>query len=152
MNKGKVYLVGAGPGDYGLITLKGLYCIAKADIIIYDRLVNRDLLKNAKPGCEFIYVGKKSSNHIMAQDKINETIAESAAMGKVVIRLKGGDPYVFGRGGEEAEVLYDQGIDFEVVPGVTSSIGGLAYAGIPVTHRLHHRFMWLLAMPRRMTA
>ncbi len=135
MNKGKVYLVGAGPGDYGLITLKGLDCIAKADIIIYDRLVNRDLLKNAKPGCEFIYVGKKSSNHIMAQDKINETIAESAAMGKVVVRLKGGDPYVFGRGGEEAEVLYDQGIDFEVVPGVTSSIGGLAYAGIPVTHR-----------------
>lgn len=135
MNKGKVYLVGAGPGDYGLITLKGLDCIAKADIIIYDRLVNRDLLKNAKPGCEFIYVGKKSSNHIMAQDKINETIAESAAMGKVVVRLKGGDPYVFGRGGEEAEVLYDQDIDFEVVPGVTSSIGGLAYAGIPVTHR-----------------
>ena len=135
MNKGKVYLVGAGPGDYGLITLKGLDCIAKADIIIYDRLVNRDLLKNAKPGCEFIYVGKKSSNHIMAQDKINETIAENAACGKIVVRLKGGDPFVFGRGGEEAEVLYDQGIDFEIVPGVTSSIGGLAYAGIPVTHR-----------------
>ena len=135
MSKGKVYLVGAGPGDYGLITLKGIDCIAKADIIIYDRLVNRDLLKSAKPGCAFVYVGKKSSKHIMAQEQINDTIAESAASGKIVVRLKGGDPFVFGRGGEEAELIYDQGIDFEIVPGVTSSIGGLAYAGIPVTHR-----------------
>lgn len=132
---GKVYLVGAGPGDIGLITVKGIECIKKADVIIYDRLVNIGLLDYKKEDCEIIYVGKKSSNHIMPQEKINLIIAEKAKEGKIVVRLKGGDPFVFGRGGEEAEVLFDEGIDFEIVPGVTSAIGGLCYAGIPVTHR-----------------
>lgn len=133
--KGKVYLVGAGPGDTKLMTLKGLECIKKSDVIIYDRLANDEFLKEAKEDCEFIYVGKKSSNHILPQDMINEVIAKKALEGKIVTRLKGGDPYVFGRGGEEAEVLYDEGIDFEIVPGITSAIGGLCYAGIPITHR-----------------
>lgn len=133
--KGKVYLVGAGPGDYKLITLKGMDCIKEADVIVYDRLVNKSLLKNTKEGCEFIYVGKKSSNHTKTQDEINEIIADIARSGKVVTRLKGGDPYVFGRGGEEGEYLRERDIDFEVVPGITSAIGGLCYAGIPITHR-----------------
>lgn len=133
--KGKVYLVGAGPGDYKLLTLKGLECIKKADVIVYDRLANSNYLKEAKPNCEFIYVGKASSNHALPQDDINRVIADKAKEGKIVTRLKGGDPYVFGRGGEEGEVLVSEGIDFEVVPGITSAIGGLCYAGIPITHR-----------------
>ena len=135
--KGKVYLVGAGPGDYKLITLKGLECIRKADVIVYDRLANINYLKEAKKNCEFINVGKASSNHLLPQDDINRLIADKALEGKIVTRLKGGDPYVFGRGGEEAETLRDEGIDFEVVPGITSAIGGLCYAGIPITHRDH---------------
>ncbi len=131
----KVYLVGAGPGDKGLITAKGIDCIKKADVIIYDRLVNKDLLKYRKKESEIIYVGKKSSNHILPQEEINQTILDKAKEGLLVVRLKGGDPYVFGRGGEEAESLYNENIDFEIVPGVTSAIAGLAYAGIPVTHR-----------------
>ncbi|WP_042278324.1 uroporphyrinogen-III C-methyltransferase [[Clostridium] dakarense] len=133
--KGKVYLVGAGPGDYKLLTLKGLECIKKADVIVYDRLANSNYLKEAKSNCEFIYVGKASSNHALPQDDINRVIADKAKEGKIVTRLKGGDPYVFGRGGEEGEVLVSEGIDFEVVPGITSAIGGLCYAGIPITHR-----------------
>ena len=133
--KGKVYLVGAGPGDYKLLTLKGLECIKEADVIVYDRLANINYLKEAKPNCEFIYVGKASSNHALPQDDINRVIAYKAKEGKVVTRLKGGDPYVFGRGGEEGEVLANEGIEFEVVPGITSAIGGLCYAGIPITHR-----------------
>ena len=135
--KGKVYLVGAGPGDYKLITLKGLECIRKADVIVYDRLANINYLKEAKKGCEFINVGKASSHHLLPQDQINRLIADKALEGKIVTRLKGGDPYVFGRGGEEGELLQAEGIDFEVVPGVTSAIGGLCYAGIPITHRDH---------------
>lgn len=135
--KGKVYLVGAGPGDYKLLTLKGLECIKKADVIVYDRLANSNYLKEAKQNCEFIYVGKASSNHALPQDDINRVIADKAKEGKIVTRLKGGDPYVFGRGGEEGEVLVAEGIDFEVVPGITSAIGGLCYAGIPITHRDH---------------
>ncbi|MGL5674836.1 MAG: uroporphyrinogen-III C-methyltransferase [Cellulosilyticaceae bacterium] len=133
--KGKVYLVGAGPGDYGLLTLKGLECIKKADVIVYDRLANEDYLKEAKPGCEYIYVGKVSSNHTLTQDEINQVIMEKAKAGNIVTRLKGGDPYVFGRGGEEGEYLLQHGVRFEVVPGITSAIGGLCYAGIPITHR-----------------
>ena len=133
--KGKVYLVGAGPGDYKLMTLKGMECIKKADVIVYDRLANEKYLKEANENCEFIYVGKASSNHALPQDKINEVITNKAKEGKTVTRLKGGDPYVFGRGGEEAEFLLDNGIEFEVVPGITSAIGGLCYAGIPITHR-----------------
>ncbi|MGL5753393.1 MAG: uroporphyrinogen-III C-methyltransferase [Paraclostridium sp.] len=133
--KGKVYLVGAGPGDYKLITLKGMECIKNADVIVYDRLANDKYLKEAKKGCEFIYVGKASSNHALPQDQINEVITQKSKEGKIVTRLKGGDPYVFGRGGEEAEFLLDNDVEFEVVPGITSAIGGLCYAGIPITHR-----------------
>ena len=133
--KGKVYLVGAGPGDYKLLTLKGLECIQVADVIVYDRLVNKNYLKEAKPTCEFIYVGKASNQHTLSQEEINRVIVEQAALGKIVTRLKGGDPYVFGRGGEEGEALREKGIEFEVVPGITSAIGGLCYAGIPITHR-----------------
>lgn len=135
--KGKVYLVGAGPGDYKLLTLKGLECIKKADVIVYDRLANSNYLKEAKDNCEFIYVGKASSNHTLPQEDINRVIADKAKEGKIVTRLKGGDPYVFGRGGEEGQLLREEGIDFEVVPGITSAIGGLCYAGIPITHRDH---------------
>ncbi|WP_142414913.1 uroporphyrinogen-III C-methyltransferase [Hathewaya massiliensis] len=133
--KGKVFLVGAGPGDYKLLTLKGLECVKNADVIVYDRLANDKILKWAREDCEFIYVGKKSKYHTKTQDEINEIIAEEALSGKVVTRLKGGDPYVFGRGGEEGEFLLQKGVDFEVVPGITSAIGGLCYAGIPITHR-----------------
>ncbi|MTI67875.1 MAG: uroporphyrinogen-III C-methyltransferase [Firmicutes bacterium] len=133
--KGKVYLVGAGPGDYKLITIKGLEAIRKSDIIVYDRLANENLLKEAKDECEFIYVGKKSNNHTMKQVDINKLLKDKASEGKIVTRLKGGDPYVFGRGGEEGEYLYKKGIDFEVIPGITSAIGGLCYAGIPITNR-----------------
>ncbi|MGF7057515.1 uroporphyrinogen-III C-methyltransferase [Brassicibacter mesophilus] len=132
---GKVYLVGAGPGDYKLLTIKGLEAIKASDVIIYDRLINNKLLKYAKDNCELIYVGKESSNHTLSQENINKLIADKAVEGKVVARLKGGDPYVFGRGGEEGEYLYNNGVDFEVVPGITSAIGGLCYAGIPITHR-----------------
>lgn len=135
--KGKVYLVGAGPGDYKLLTLKGLECIKEADVIVYDRLANSNYLKEAKPNCEFIYVGKASSNHTLPQEDINRVIADKAKEGKIVTRLKGGDPYVFGRGGEEGQLLKEEGIDFEVIPGITSAIGGLCYAGIPITHRDH---------------
>lgn len=133
--KGKVYLVGAGPGDPELITLKGARCIARADVLIYDYLAARALLSHARPDCECIYVGKKGGDHTLAQEKINALIVAKAQSGKIVTRLKGGDPFIFGRGGEEAEVLVSTGIDFEIVPGVTSAIAAPAYAGIPLTHR-----------------
>lgn len=132
---GFVYLVGAGPGDIGLITLKAINVIKKADIIVYDRLVNEKMLDFAKKGAEFVDVGKIPGQHKVDQSEINEMIAEKAIEGKVVVRLKGGDPYVFGRGGEEGEFLYDRGIPFEVVPGITSAVAVLTYAGIPITHR-----------------
>ncbi|HBC73298.1 MAG: uroporphyrinogen-III C-methyltransferase [Candidatus Wallbacteria bacterium GWC2_49_35] len=132
---GLVYIVGAGPGDYGLITLKGLECIKAADVLIYDRLVNEKYLGLAKDGCELIYAGKQSSDHAIPQDRLNELIADKAAEGRIVTRLKGGDPYIFGRGGEEALLLRERGIPFEVVPGVSAFSAVPAYAGIPVTHR-----------------
>ena len=135
MKKGKVYLIGAGPGDLGLITVRGLDLIKKCDIIIYDYLANPRLLDFVKPGADIIYVGKKGGDHTLPQDKINELLVRKAAEGKNIARLKGGDPYVFGRGGEEAEELIEAGLAFEVVPGVTSGVAGPAYAGIPVTHR-----------------
>lgn len=135
MKIGKAYLVGAGPGDEGLLTLKGKKCIEEAEVIIYDRLANPRLLEMANKNCEMIYVGKASSDHTMTQEDINLLIAKKALEGKVVTRLKGGDPYVFGRGGEEAQVLVEHGVEFEVVPGITSGIAGLCYAGIPITHR-----------------
>ena len=133
--KGKVYLVGAGPGDPGLITVKGLDCIEKADVIIYDYLASPTLLKHASPDAEIIYVGKKGGEHTLPQDDINVLITEKAQQGLSVTRLKGGDPFIFGRVGEEIEVLVKAGIPFEVVPGVTSAIATPAYAGIPLTHR-----------------
>ncbi|WP_281950746.1 uroporphyrinogen-III C-methyltransferase [Nitrosophilus kaiyonis] len=132
---GKVYLTGAGPGDIELLTLKAAKVIKQADIIIYDRLANPEILKMAKNGCEFIYVGKEDGKHILPQDEINEVIYKSALKADVVVRLKGGDPFVFGRGGEEGKYLHERGIKFEVIPGITSAISVPAYAGIPVTHR-----------------
>ncbi|MFA5286613.1 MAG: uroporphyrinogen-III C-methyltransferase, partial [Smithellaceae bacterium] len=135
MKKGKVYIIGAGPGDPGLITLKAVECLRLADVVIYDNLVNEDLLKYAPPHARFIYAGKKGGDHTLSQDKINALLAEEALAGNTVARLKGGDPFIFGRGGEEAEVLVGSGVSFEVVPGVTSAIAVPAYAGIPLTHR-----------------
>lgn len=133
--KSKVYLIGAGPGDPGLITVKGLECIETADVIIYDYLASPTLLKYAPKNAEMIYVGKKGGDHTLSQDGINALIVEKATAGNVVTRLKGGDPFIFGRGGEEAEILVKAGIPFEIVPGVTSAIAAPAYAGIPLTHR-----------------
>lgn len=133
--KGKVYLIGAGPGDPGLITVKGRECIAAADVVVYDYLASPALLQFARSDAEMIYVGKKGGDHTLPQEGINQLLVQKAAGGAVVARLKGGDPYIFGRGGEEAEVLVEAGIAFEVVPGVTSAIAAPAYAGIPLTHR-----------------
>jgi uroporphyrinogen III methyltransferase/synthase len=130
-----IYLVGSGPGDPGLFTLKGLRCIEGADAVVYDRLAPESLLEHAKPAAERIYVGKKPGNPSMPQGEISALLVELGRAGKTVVRLKGGDPYVFGRGGEEALALVEAGIPFEVVPGVTSGIAAPAYAGIPVTHR-----------------
>ncbi|WP_096387152.1 uroporphyrinogen-III C-methyltransferase [Hafnia sp. CBA7124] len=135
MRKGKVLLVGAGPGDASLITVKGLIAIREAQVIVHDRLVNLDLIAQASPNCQIINVGKKPNNHPVPQENINQILIDHALMGKNVVRLKGGDPYVFGRGGEEAESLALCGIPFEIIPGISSAIGGLACAGIPVTHR-----------------
>jgi uroporphyrin-III C-methyltransferase len=134
---GKVYLVGAGPGDPKLITVYGMECIQEADVILYDRLANEQLLNYAKKDAELMFCGKLPGKHGVIQDRIHELLVEKALQGKVVTRLKGGDPFVFGRGAEEAEVLATQGIPYEVVPGITSGIAAPAYAGIPVTHRDH---------------
>jgi uroporphyrinogen III methyltransferase/synthase len=132
---GKVFLVGAGPGDEGLITLKGLNAIKEADVILYDRLANPKLLEYSKDSVELFYVGKSAKHHYRTQDEINQLLIEQAQAGKVVTRLKGGDPFIFGRGGEEGQELLQAGIDFEIVPGITSPISVPAYAGIPLTHR-----------------
>lgn len=135
MTKGKVFLVGAGPGDPKLITVYGLECIKKADVIVYDRLISNELLEHAKIEAELIYCGKLPGKHELIQTEINETLVEKALEGKVVVRLKGGDPFVFGRGAEEAEILKNHEIPYEVIPGITSGIAAPAYAGISVTHR-----------------
>ncbi len=135
MKKGKVYLLGAGPGDPGLITVKAADVLKKAEVVVYDRLASDRLLDYCRPDAELIYVGKSAADHALPQDKINQLLVDKALEGKIVARLKGGDPFVFGRGGEEAEVLVTSGIPFEVVPGVSSSVAVPAYAGIPVTHR-----------------
>ena len=132
---GKVYLVGAGPGDPELVTVKAAKCLAEADVVIYDRLVDDRLLIDVPSKAELIYVGKKAGHHTLKQPEINQLLADKAKEGKIVVRLKGGDPFLLGRGGEEAEALSDVGIPFEVVPGITSSTAVPAYAGIPVTHR-----------------
>ncbi len=132
---GIVHLIGAGPGDPDLITVRGLDCIRTADVVVYDYLAAPALLRHVADGAERIYVGKKGGDHTLSQDEINALLVRKAREGKTVARLKGGDPFVFGRGGEEAEVLVENGIPFEVVPGVTSAVAAPAYAGIPLTHR-----------------
>ena len=135
MNKPLVYLTGAGPGDPELLTLKAKRVIGEADVIVYDSLISTDLLKYARKDCEIIYAGKRSSNHTLPQYSINELLAKKAKENKIVVRLKGGDPFLYGRGGEEAEKLHEEGIDFEIIPGISSSFAVPAYAGIPLTHR-----------------
>ena len=132
---GMVYLVGAGPGDYRLISLKAVDCLKVADVVVYDRLADDRILQWAPDDAEYIYVGKASSNHTMKQEDINQLLVDKAKEGKCVVRLKGGDPFVFGRGGEEGVLLQENGLPFEIVPGITSAISVPAYAGIPVTHR-----------------
>ena len=132
---GNVCLTGAGPGDVELLTLKAARVIKEADVIIYDRLANPEILEMAKNGCEFVYVGKEDGKHIVPQDDINEIIYQNALKYENVVRLRGGDPFVFGRGGEEAAYLYERDVKFEIIPGITSAISAPAYAGIPVTHR-----------------
>lgn len=132
---GKVYLVGAGPGDRGLMTLKGMNCLEQADVVVYDRLLDSSLIDAAPESAERVFVGKERGRQELTQADINRLLVDRASEGKLVVRLKGGDPFVFGRGGEEALVLAESGVDFEVVPGVTSAVGAPAYAGIPLTHR-----------------
>jgi uroporphyrinogen III methyltransferase / synthase len=134
-SKGIVYLVGAGPGDAGLLTVRGAELLARAGVVVYDALVNKELLRLAPQEAELIYAGKRSNDHAIPQAQLNQLLVEKARAGLCVVRLKGGDPYVFGRGGEEAEELAAAGVAFEVVPGVTSIIAGPNYAGIPLTHR-----------------
>ncbi len=132
---GKVYLVGAGPGDPGLMTVKGLELVRRADVIAFDRLIPPGILDEARPDAERVDVGKLPQKHRLSQDEINVLLVERAQQGKTVVRLKGGDPFVFGRGGEEALACIAAGVPFEVVPGVSSAIAVPAYAGVPVTHR-----------------
>ncbi len=132
---GIVYLVGAGPGNPGLVTVRALECIRRAEVVVYDRLIPASVLKQARPDARLIYVGKQASQHALPQEQINELLAQEALAGHVVCRLKGGDSFIFGRGGEEALHLVERGIPFEIVPGVTSAIAAPAFAGIPLTHR-----------------
>src|SRR5438309_10632203 len=132
---GKVFLVGAGPGDPSLLTLRAAELIASADFIAIDALVSKGIAARVSANADVVYVGKRAAAHTLPQDQINQLLIDEARKGKKVVRLKGGDPFVFGRGGEEAEELAAAGVSFEIVPGISSSIAGPAYAGIPVTHR-----------------
>lgn len=140
----KVYLIGAGPGDPGLLTIKGKHLIKLADVIIYDNLVNPQLLEFAKHDCEKIYVGKKANQHTLPQDQINQLLVDKYNNTTTIVRLKGGDPIIFGRGGEEAEFLDQHNIPFEIIPGITSPIAAPIYAGIPITHRKHNSMFTVL--------
>jgi uroporphyrinogen III methyltransferase/synthase len=132
-NEGKCFLVGGGPGDLGLVTLRAKELLERADVIVYDALANPEMLGWARVDAEIIFAGKRAGEKTLSQDEINALLIEKSRSGKNVVRLKGGDPFVFGRGGEEAEALAAGGIDFEIVPGITSAIAVPAYAGIPVT-------------------
>lgn len=132
---GICFLAGAGPGDIGLVTLKTKQCVERADVIVYDYLCNPEILKWARPDAELIWAGKKCGAHSCSQEEINALLVEKTGEGKYVVRLKGGDPFLFGRGGEEAEALVNAGLKFEIIPGVSSALAAPAYAGIPVTHR-----------------
>jgi uroporphyrin-III C-methyltransferase len=132
---GKVYLIGAGPGDPLLLTLKAAKAIATSDVIVYDYLVNPEILAHARRGAELVYVGKRAGKPSISQSEINNILIERATRGEMVARVKGGDPFVFGRGGEEAEALAEANIEWEVIPGVSSGVAAAAYAGIPLTHR-----------------
>ena len=137
MKQGKVYLLGAGPGDAALLTRKGYWCLQEADVVVYDYLACPSMLNVVKPDCTLIFAGKQAGHHFRKQQETNLLLAELAEQGKMVVRLKGGDPYIFGRGGEEAQVLQARGIPFEVVPGISSCYSAPSYAGIPVTHRAY---------------
>lgn len=132
---GKVYLVGSGPGDLGLLTLKGLELLKKADVIIYDRLVSKAIIQEIPSKTRKLYVGKSTGKHSVPQENINKLMIKEATEGKKVVRLKGGDPFIFGRGGEEAQSLFSASIPFEIIPGISSASAVPAYAGIPLTHR-----------------
>ena len=136
--KGKVYLIGAGPGDAGLLTLRGKDLLGKAQVVIYDSLVNQQILKFCRPDAELVFAGKTMGQAHISQEEINKLLISRAKEGKTVARLKGGDPFVFGRGGEEAEAVVQNGIDLEIVPGVSSVTAVPAYGGIPITHRRYN--------------
>jgi len=132
---GKVYLIGAGPGDPGLLTIKAAEAIGVSDVVVYDYLVNPEILAHSRQGAELIYAGKRAGEPSISQSEINRLLIDRALKGQIVARLKGGDPFVFGRGGEEAEALVEAGVEWEIIPGISSGIAAAAYAGIPLTHR-----------------
>ena len=137
MKKGKVYIIGGGPGDPGLLTVKGKECLEKAEVVVYDYLIGSDILAYANPDARLVYVGKQGGAHTVTQDALNRILVEEAMRGRMVVRLKGGDPFIFGMGGEEAQVLAEAEIPFEIIPGISSAVAVPAYAGIPLTHRRH---------------